>query len=510
MADLVRVESLAGCCYLVIAMKKILLKNARVVSADGIDEKDVVISGGNILKVCESGEGEDLLANIVDEKSEKTKAAEREDESGEQSFGAVASGGGEFEGDESIIIDCSLDDVYVLPGLIDAHVHFREPGLTQKGDFESESRAALAGGVTTVFDMPNTVPPTSTYEAFKEKVKLAEEKCMCNFKLFVGGTDVVEIKKIVKDKKLSKFLAGIKVYMGCSTGCMEGGADGLEKILAEKSLRDIPVVVHAEDQNCLDENSGKFDIARPESHGEARPIECAVEGVKVACHLAKKYDRPIHIAHVSSREEVEVIKKFKDEKVVTGKGVGKKVVPLLTCEVSPRHLFLNDEMYGQLGHLLKVNPPVRSKAVVGDLWNAVYDGEIDIIASDHSPHTKEEKGEGKKGSRAAGSLPRMAGLPSGMPEVETTLPLLLNEVAHGKFGLKDIARLCCEKPAEIFGLGKVGKIADGYRADIVIVDLDVKREIQAENLKYKCEWSCYEGRVLKGAVKRVILGGEIV
>ena len=494
-------------------MKKILLKNARVVSADGIDEKDVVISGGNILKVCESGEGEDLLANIVDEKSEVTKAGDREESVGEQSFGVIGGGGSAradvegidvFERDESIIIDCSADDTYVLPGLIDAHVHFREPGLTAKGDFESESRAALAGGVTTIFDMPNTVPPTTTYETFKEKVKIAEEKCMCNFKLFVGGTDVVEIGKIAKDKKLNKFLAGIKVYMGCSTGCMEGGADGLEKILAEKSLAKIPVVVHAEDQNCLNENSAKFDAGRPESHGEARPIECAVEGVKVACHLAKKYNRPIHIAHVTSMDEVEVIRKFKDEKVTIGVGAGKRVVPLVSCEVSPRHLFLNDEMYGELGHLLKVNPPVRSKAVVGDLWNAVYDGEIDIIASDHSPHTKEEK-EGK-GSGTNGADAVL----SGMPEVETTLPLLLSEVAHGKFGLKDIARMCCEKPAEIFGLGKVGRVADGYRADLVIVDLDVKREIKAENLKYKCGWSCYEGRVLKGAVKRVILGGEVI
>jgi dihydroorotase len=491
-------------------MKKILLKNARVVSADGIDEKDIVISGGKILKVCESGEGEDLLANIVDEKNEITVAADREEGSGEQSFGLSGLAGADLGGGgkglmghslrSCLIIDCSADDTYVLPGLIDAHVHFREPGLTQKGDFASESRAALAGGITTIFDMPNTVPPTTTYEAFKEKVRIAEEKCLCNFKLFIGigrlkggDFDLSEIEKVAKDKKLGKFLAGVKVYMGCSTGCMEGGESGLEKILAEKSLKKIPVVVHAEDQNCLNENEGKFDPADAASHGDARPQECAVEGVKIACHLAKKYDRPIHIAHVTSRAELEVIKKFKDEKV--------------TCEVSPRHLFLSDEMYGQFGHLLKVNPPVRSREIVGDLWNAVYDGEVDIFASDHSPHTLEEKGVGAADS---GTLRFAPCLPSGMPEVQTMLSLLLNEVAHGKFGLKDIARMCCENPARIFGLEKVGCVADGFRADLVIVDLGEKHEITRESLLYKCGWSCYEGRVLKGAVKRVVLGGEII
>jgi len=474
------------------SMKKILLKNARVVSSDGIDEKDIVISGGKILKVCESGEGEDLLANIVDEKSERTVAANREEGSGEQSFGASV-------GEDFIIIDCAADDTYVLPGLIDAHVHFREPGLTKKGDFATESAAALAGGVTTIFDMPNTVPPTTTYEAFKKKVELAKEKCLCGFRLFVGAAgdgaalNLDEIKKIVKDKKLRPFLAGIKVYMGHSTGGMGVGVDGLDAILKDGGLAGIPVVVHAEDQACLDRYSDKFEVGRPASHGDARPIECSVEAVKAACHLAKKYNRSIHIAHVTSREELDVIRKFRVGGGVQGAGL----TAVLTCEVSPHHLFLNDEMYGQLGHLLKVNPPVRSKAVVGDLWNAVYDGEIDIIASDHSPHILNEK-SGKN------DIP-----PSGMPEVETTLPLLLNEVAHGKFGLKDIARLCCEKPAEIFGLGKVGKIADGYRADIVIVDIGQSREVRASDLKYKCGWSCYEGRVLSGVVEKVILGGEI-
>lgn len=473
-------------------MKKILLKNARVVSGDGIDEKDVVLSDGKVLKVCESGEGEDLLANIVDEKSEVTKVADREEGSGEQSFGASVGVGGEWEGDESIIIDCSAEGLYVLPGLIDVHVHFREPGLTKKGDFESESSAALAGGVTTVFDMPNTVPPTTSYEALKRKVELAKKKCKCGFRLFMGVSvaagagNLDEIRRVVSDKNLRPFLAGVKVYMGDSTGELGVGVGFLEELLSVADLVDVPVVVHAEDQACLDRFSGKFDAGRPASHSEARPIECSVEAVKRVCHLAKKYNRPIHIAHVTSREELDVIGKFRDE--------GASGRRLVTCEVSPHHLFFNDEMYEKLGNLLKVNPPVRSVDEVRGLWDAVYLGLVDMIATDHSPHTLSEKESGTP--------------PSGMPEVQTALPLLLNEVGDGKLSLSDIVRLCCEKPAEIFGLSDRGFVRDGVRADLVIVDIGQSREVRASDLKYKCGWSCYEGRVLKGVVKKVILGGE--
>jgi dihydroorotase len=538
-------------------MKKILLKNARIVSADSIDEKDIIISGGEILKVCEIGEGEDLLANIIDEKgdpnglgAEKTfSGGGRSDVAGEQVVGVVNVGADDrgglshWVGEECEIIDCSREGLYVLPGLIDAHVHFREPGLTSKGDFESESLAALMGGVTTIFDMPNTKPPTTTYQAFREKVKIAEEKCKCNFKLFVGAAfeceakgkptskcdkndgakknvelagkkaNNKEIKKVLADKKLKNFLAGIKVYMGHSTGGLGGGYELLEEILKDDELRGVPVVVHAEDQSCLDKFAGEFNAKNPASHGRARPIECSVQAVKEACHLARKYERPIHFAHVSSREELDVIDKFR--------GDNNKI----TCEVSPHHLFLNDEMYGKFGHFLKVNPPVRSKEEVSKLWEAIYDGEIDIIATDHSPHAREEKGMKDKDGRIglgmevsndascetkADAKFTMAEIPSGMPEVQTILPLLLNEVVSEKLGLKDIVRLCSAKPAEIFGLQKVGKIESGYRADLVIVDLNAEKKIRAGDLLYKCGWSNYEGRVLKGWPVKVILVGEVV
>lgn len=513
-------------------MQKILLKNARVVSAEGIDEKDIVISEGKILKVCEVGEGEDLLANIVDEKSEKTfSGGSRSEIAGEQAVGVegdIHEGLSDWIGKECEIIDCSREGLYVLPGLIDVHVHFREPGMEKAGDFESESLAALAGGVTTIFDMPNTLPPTITCEAFKKKVEIAAVKCKCNFKLFMGAAylnaepNLKEIEKVLKDKHLGRFLAGVKVYLGYSTGNFGGGAGSLDAVLKEEKLRFVdgektnvrkflPVVIHAEDQVCLEKFKEKFDPKNPKSHGDARPIECAVLGVKEACHLAKKYNRPIHIVHISSREELDVIGKFRNDKVKIAKKNAKtektrkteKTVPLITCEVSPRHLFLNDGMYKKLGHKLKVNPPVRSLSEVSALWQAVYDREIDIIASDHSPHLLEDKKILAKGRD----------IKSGMPEVQTTLPLLLNEVANENLSIKDVARLCCEKPAEIFGVGgavsggsdwlKVGRIKDGYKADLVIVDLKGKTEIKSKNLLYKCGWSCYEGWKLKGKIVRV-------
>jgi len=496
-------------------MKKLLFKNARVVSSQGIERKDVVVSGGEILKVCEVGEGEDLLANIVDEKKEMTFA------SGEQD---LPDGNGGFVGEECEIIDCSGEGKYLIPGVIDAHVHFREPGMIAKEDFATGSRAALAGGVTTIFDMPNTKPATITFEVFAEKVELGKRNCKCHFKLFFGAVSeesLVELKKVLADEELVRFLAGVKVYMGHSTGGL-GATDILEKLIGDVELarglevfdgRVLPIVVHAEDQECLDENESKYNPAKPETHGDARPVECGVIAVKEVCHLARKYDRPVHIAHVSSREELDVIGECRDDLVDVGekgenglRGALIKKVPLVTCEVSPRHLFLNDGMYEKLGAKLKVNPPVRSKEEAEELLKGLVSGEVDMIATDHSPHTLEEKGFGKNPGNSSDEIP------SGMPDVQTLLPLMLNAVVKEDLDLQRVVELCCEKPAEIFGLENVGRIEEGARADLVLVDLGEKRKVgeKGAELKYKCGWSCYEGWELSGWPEVVVLAGEIV
>ncbi len=427
-------------------MTKILFKNARVVSSQGIEEKDVFV--------------EDGVVSFV---------------------------GDEIERDDVEVVDCSREGLYLLPGLIDAHVHFRDPGLTEKGSWETESAAALAGGVTTVFDMPNTKPATVTAEAFREKVERAQEACECDFRLFMGvaSSGLDEVRRVVEDSELRPFLAGVKIFMGHSTGNMGSSGGVLEEVLAAEDLREVPVVVHAEEQGCLDSVSEVFDVNDPASHSRARPVECAVKAVKEACHLARKYERSVHIAHVSSREELDVIAKFH--------GNGSRLV---TCEVSPHHLFLNEDMYGELGHFLKVNPPVRSREESASLWQGVYGGGVDLIATDHSPHTREEK-EGF----SDGDVP-----PSGMPEVQTLLPLLLNEVASDKLSLEDVVRLCCENPAEVFVLKDRGFVREGMRADLVLVDMGMKWEVREKDLKYKCGWSCYEGRVLKGGVEGVWRG----
>jgi len=465
-------------------MSKILFQNARVVSSSGVKNADVLVDGAKIVKVGKGG-------------SMKTGKAETFGGASviSNGKGGAKKNGVKFKGE---IVDCSREGLYLLPGLIDAHVHFREPGLTQKGDFASESRAALAGGITTIFDMPNTKPPTTTVEAFKEKLALAKKKCLCDFKLFMavvvrenGSDNLDEIEKVYKSKTLSKYLAGVKVYMAHSTGSLGprkvvdglkiGMYESLERVLADKVLNDLPVVVHAEDPICIAQNISKFDPRKPVTWSKARPKECAVIAVREACHLAKKYERKIHIAHVSSREEALVAAKFR---------------PLVTCEVSPHHLFFNTSMYGRYGKFLMVNPPVRSRAEVMELWQAVYNGEIDVIATDHSPHTHNEK------TKEMGM--------SGMPDVQTVLPMFLNEISRENFGFKDLVRMYCENPAYIFGLKDRGCIAEGMKADLVLVDAKMKGMVWEDGVMYKCRWSNYSGKSLRGWPLKVWKDGKVV
>jgi len=433
-------------------MSKILFQNARVVSSTGVKNFDVVVSGKKIIEVAKKG--------------------------------SVKIGG--TRGFKGEIINCSREGLYLLPGLIDVHVHFREPGLTHKGNFATESRAALAGGITTIFDMPNTKPPTTTVKAFKEKLALAKKKCLCDFRLYMaviveenGADNLDEIEKVYKNKTLSKYLAGVKVYMAHSTGnlgpryVVDGlevnRYESLERILANKDLRNLPIVVHAEDPVSISQNISKFNPLKPATWSKARPKDAAIIAVREACHLAKKHERSLHIAHVSTREEALIIEKFR---------------PLVTCEVSPHHLFFNTSMYGRFGKFLMINPPVRRKSDVGDLWKAVYEGKIDVIATDHSPHTFDEKR-------------KEMGM-SGMPDVQTVLPMFLNEVSKGKFGLKDLVRMYCENPAEIFGVVGAGFVREGFAADLVLVDTKLKGMAWKESVMYKCGWSNYTEKSLRG------------
>lgn len=425
-------------------MADLVLKNGNVVLPDGTVRADLVIENGKISEIlCDGFFGK----------------AERE-------------------------IDCR--EKYILPGCIDAHVHFREPGMTHKEDFSTGSEAALAGGVTTILDMPNTKPPTVTIEALKEKRALAKEKCKCNFGFHFGvsgppsagaSNNFDEVLKAEKEPDVY----GFKFFLGESTGGMQASYELLERLFQAVKK---PVIVHAEDQSCIEENMKKFaDDEDPSVHSLIRSDKCAYEAVKHILHLAKKHDHRVHIAHVSSLLEIEEIRKFKTDKV--------------TCEVTPHHLFLNVNDYAKLGNFVKMNPPLRARKDQDALWQGIDDGVIDIIATDHAPHTFAEK-----------DVP-YSKAPSGVPGVETMLPLLLNEVNRGRLTINKVSELTAKRPAEIFGFSRKGMIKKGYDADLVVCDMQAEKVIENDHLKTKCKWSPFNGWKLLGWPVMTVCGGKV-
>lgn len=418
-------------------MADLVLKNGNVVLPDTIEQADIVIENGGIVEISKKG---------------FTGKAERE-------------------------IDCS--GKHILPGCIDAHVHFREPGLTHKEDFSTGSIAALAGGITTILDMPNTKPPTVTIEALKEKRALAQEKCKCNFGFHFGVSEE-NFDEVLKAEK-EPDVYGFKFFVGESTGGMNASYELLERLFQAVKK---PVIVHAEDQGCIEENSKKYtDKDDPAVHSLIRSDKCAYEAVKHVLHLAKKYNHKVHIAHVSSLLEIGEIRKFKTDKV--------------TCEVAPHHLFLNLHEYAAQGNFVKTNPPLRTSGDQDALWSAIDDGTIDIIATDHAPHLFKEKDVSYLKA------------PSGVPGVETMLPLLLNEVNRGRLTLNKVSELTSLRPAEIFGLSGKGKIEKGYDADLVICDMLVEKIVKNDHLKTKCKWSPFNGWKLLGWPVITVCSGKV-
>lgn len=378
------------------------------------------------------------------------------------------------------VVDCK--GKLILPGLIDAHVHMREPGQSYKEDWETGSKAAVAGGVTTVFDMPNNQPPVLTVKDLDAKRELISGRSYCNYGLYIGfnGKNISEINK-------AKNIAGVKVYAATSTGNMMVGGGDIEKLFKKCKKT---IVVHAEDEACIAENTEKylaeFDGREidPSIHSKIRSPECAAKAVKFVCELAKNSGHKLHVAHVSSDQEIAVILEYRDSGV--------------TCEVSPHHLLLSEDDYAQLQNFIKVNPPVRSRTNVFGMWKALKFGEIDIVATDHAPHTFVEKQQGYMQA------------PSGMPELETLLPIMLNAVNSEGLEVKELVKLCCEGPAKLFGAKGKGQIEAGFDADIVVVDMDMEREVKNEELFTKCGWSPYHGSVFKGWPIMTFVNGQLV
>jgi len=442
-------------------MKKLLFKNGQVVSGSEVFFADVLIEEGKIKEVVRR-----KGVHISDKKIFEKRFF---------GFGKIPE------------IDCT--GKFIFPGIIDAHVHFRDPGQTQKEDFSSGSKAAVSGGVTTVFDMPNNIPPTTTVQNLEKKRKNIAKKSYANFGLYMGfdGKNIDEIN-------MAQGICGVKTFVANSTGNMGVNNVALEELF-EKVDRSKLLAFHAEDEGCILANKEKFLEKYPSGriksrgvdpsvHSKIRAKECAFMAVKTVCELAKKFKRPVHICHVSSPEEVSLINEYREFGV--------------TCEITPHHLFFSDDDYGHLKNFIKVNPPVRSQSDVFGLWKALSAGEIDMIATDHAPHTVKEK----KLSYASA--------PSGVPGVEVLLPMLLTSVSDKAFGLSDVVRLCCEHPAEIFGaLGK-GKIVEGFDADIVVVDMEAEKKFTNKDVLSKCGWSPYAGCVFKGLPVMTFVSGELV
>lgn len=371
--------------------------------------------------------------------------------------------------------DCA--GLFILPGLIDMHVHFRDPGFPKKEDFASGSAAAAAGGITTVIDMPNTNPPTLTCEALEEKRKIAASKSLVNFGFFFGLTydNFDEIKR-------AQNIAGIKVYMGSSTGdLLVANMNVVEKLFQLGKF----VIVHAEDENIIRDNTEKYkDSEDPSVHSLIRSPAAAYEAVKSVLHLAKKYEARVHITHVSTADEIEELRKFQG--------------PLVSCDVTPHHLYLTQNAYAERGNFVKTNPPLRGNKDRQALWKGLRDGIIPVIASDHAPHTKEEKEQSYSNA------------PAGAPGVETELALLLDSVNHGEISLHDIAKFTSENPARLLGIKGKGKIEAGLDADLVLVDMNREMVIGDRPFFTKCGWSPFSGWKLKGWPVMTVVGGQVV
>ncbi len=365
----------------------------------------------------------------------------------------------------------------LLPGIIDPQVHFREPGKEYKEDLASGSHAAVAGGVTSFLEMPNTDPSTTTQAALDDKLQRAAAKSVANYGFFIGATphNLEEINRATP-------ACGIKIFMGASTGSLlVDKPQDLERIFANGTRL---IAVHAEDEVRIRARKAQF-AGRTDYpvHSEIRDAECALNATKLAMSLSKKYKRRLHILHLSTKEEANFLREDKPAWV--------------TAEVIPNHLFLNIKDYSTQGSRVQMNPPIRTAEDNALLWQTLRDGVIDFVATDHAPHTLEEKSKPYPDS------------PSGMPGVEISLPLMLTEMVAGRCTLAEIQRWMCWGPAVGYGIANKGKILEGWDADLTLVDVATRKLVRDENTFTKVRWSPYSGRELTGWPVYTVVNGEI-
>jgi len=375
------------------------------------------------------------------------------------------------------IIDAT--GLHALPGVIDTQVHFREPGLEHKEDIESGSKSAVLGGVTAVFEMPNTKPTTVTAEALANKVARGRERMYCDFAFFVGATRE-NVEELPRLERLPG-AAGIKVFMGSSTGdLLVDDEETLSRIL---SLIERRASFHAEDEARLRERASLRRQAVPESHSEWRDPEAALAATSKLLRLATAAGKRVHVLHVSTAAEMQLLALHKD---------------VASVEVTPQHLSLAvPEVYRQLGTKAQMNPPLPDATHQKVLWWGLEQGVVDVLGSDHAPHTLEEKAQGYPAS------------PSGMPGVQTLVPVMLDHVNAGRLSLARFVDLTSAGPQRLFGIAGKGRIAVGYDADLTIVDLKAERVIEDAWIGSKCGWTPFAGRKVKGWPVGTVVRGQI-
>jgi dihydroorotase len=375
------------------------------------------------------------------------------------------------------VTDCT--GLHVLPGVIDTQVHFREPGLEHKEDLASGSLSAVMGGVTGVFEMPNTNPLTTDRSTFNEKVARAIGRMHCDFAFYVGGTheNVAELPALEK----MAGCAGVKVFMGSSTGSLLVKDDeGVEAILRAITRR---AAFHSEDEYRLEERKSLRKPGHPSSHPHWRDVETALRSTQRLVALAHKTGKRIHVLHISTAEEMVFLRDHKD---------------VASVEVTPHHLTLDETAYTRIGSFAQMNPPVRDAAHREGIWAGVREGVADILGSDHAPHTREEK------------LRPYPESPSGMTGVQTLVPIMLDHVNAGRMSLDRFVDMTSAGPHRLFGIARKGRIAVGYDADLTVVDLKRTATITNDWIKSKAGWTPYDGVAVTGWPVGTIVRGKTV
>ncbi|WP_396148062.1 dihydroorotase [Flavobacterium sp.] len=426
-------------------MSTFLIKNARIVNEGSVFEGDVLIEN-------------EIIRQIAENISAKSS--------------------------ECIIIDA--EGSFLIPGVIDDQVHFREPGLTHKGDIASESKAAVAGGITSYIEQPNTVPNAVTQELLEDKYQIASKTSHANYSFMMGGTND-NLEEILKTNP--KNVAGLKLFLGSSTGDMlVDSSASLEKIFSNTKLL---IAVHSEDETIVKNNLAKYkeiygDDIPVEKHPEIRSVAACYESTVRVIELAKKTGARLHVFHISTAKELDLF---------TNK------IPLekkqITAEVCIHHLWFIDADYETKGSLIKWNPAVKTKEDKDALWKALLDDRIDVIATDHAPHTLEEK-----------SNPYTT-CPSGGPLVQHALVAMMESYFNGKISIEKIVEKMCHNPAKIFKIENRGFIKEGYFADLVIVNPHMPWNVKKENIIAKCGWSPFEGINFKSRVTHTFVNGKL-